>query len=48
MYNGYLFCLGENNSIMQYKIIKEEDNNFIELKKIAQIKKESSESGASI
>ena len=32
--DNYLYCKGEYQSIIQYKIIKDEDDNFIELKQI--------------
>ena len=32
--DNYLYCKGGYQSIIQYKIIKDEDNNFVELKEI--------------
>jgi WD40 repeat protein len=36
--DNYLYCKGEYQSIIQYKIIKDEDNNFIELKEIGKFR----------
>ncbi len=32
--DNYLYCKGEYQSIIQYKIVKDEDNNFVELKEV--------------
>ena len=32
--DNYLYCKGEYQSIIQYKIVKDEDDNFVELKEI--------------